>query len=196
MAWKCPVCGTENQDEEFCSGCGVRRDTEMQTAQQAESQPQVESQPQMERGEAQAEPQQVQQPLQEIQQEPQQPQQVPQQPQPQTQMVQGKYYVQFIATPVSSLNKTKLPLDFEVFENISVGRSPENVLVIPDVEVSRRHAILYREGDSLYLEDQNSTNGTYLYDGKVFQQVKGKVQLPPNALVKLGSSTIVKIVRE
>lgn len=134
----------------------------------------------------------------------------PQAPQPQVTQVQqpqptqeapqvqatGKYYIQFIATPVSSLNKTKVPLDFEVFETISLGRSPENVLMIPDNEISRRHALLYREGDNIYIEDLNSTNGTYVYDGKVFQAVKGKILLPKNAVVKLGNSTIIKIVRE
>ncbi|QKR00926.1 FHA domain-containing protein [Metallosphaera tengchongensis] len=112
------------------------------------------------------------------------------------QKVTFKYYIQFIATPVSALNKTKVPLDFEVFESISLGRSPENVIMIPDGEISRRHAILYKEGDSLYIEDLNSTNGTYIYDGKIFQTVKGKAPLPGNAVVKLGNNTIIKIVRE
>jgi len=108
----------------------------------------------------------------------------------------GKYYIQFIATSASALNKMKVPLDFEVFENISVGRSPENVIVIPDAEVSRRHAIISLERGNLFIEDLNSTNGTYVYDGKMFQPIKGKTEIQPNSIIKLGNNTIIKIVRE
>ncbi|EWG06816.1 MAG: FHA domain-containing protein [Candidatus Aramenus sulfurataquae] len=107
-----------------------------------------------------------------------------------------KYYLQFIATPASALNKMKVPLDFDVFESISIGRSPENVIVIPDSEVSRRHAVLSLSNGKLYIEDLNSTNGTYVYDGKLFQPVKGKQEIQANSIIKLGNSTIVKIVRE
>jgi len=48
----------------------------------------------------------------------------------------------------------------------------------------------------LYLEDLNSTNGTYIYDGKVFQPVKGKVRVQPNSIIKLGNNTVVRIVGE
>lgn len=108
----------------------------------------------------------------------------------------GKYYIQFIATSASALNKMKVPLDFEVFENVSVGRSPENVIVIPDAEVSRRHAVISLEGGNLFIEDLNSTNGTYVYDGKMFQPIKGKTEIQPNSIIKLGNNTIIKIVRE
>ncbi|AWR97405.1 FHA domain-containing protein [Acidianus sulfidivorans JP7] len=107
-----------------------------------------------------------------------------------------KYYILFIATPASALNKSKVPLDFDIFENISIGRSPENVIVIPDPEVSRRHAIISLEGDKLYIEDLNSTNGTYIYDGKIFNPIKGKIEIQPNSLIKLGNNTIIRIVTE
>ena len=112
------------------------------------------------------------------------------------QPITGKYYLIFIATPVAALNKSKIPLDFDVFESISIGRSPENVIVIPDPEISRRHAILSLEGGKLYIEDLNSTNGTYVYDGKLFQPVKGKQEINPGSVIKLGSNTMLKIVIE
>ncbi len=114
----------------------------------------------------------------------------------QTQPITGKYYIIFIATPVSALNKSKLPLDFDVFESISIGRSPENVIVIPDPEISRRHAAISLENGKLYIEDLNSTNGTYVYDGKLFQPIKGKQEIKPGSIVKLGSNTMLKIVIE
>jgi FOG: FHA domain len=117
------------------------------------------------------------------------------QPQPAATTV-SKYYLLFINTPNPAFNKTKLPLDFDIFPSISIGRSPENVIVIPDPEVSRKHAIISFENNELYLEDLNSTNGTYIYDGKVFQPVKGKVRVQPNSIIKLGNNTVVRIVGE
>jgi len=77
-------------------------------------------------------------------------------PQPQS-PPSGRYYIELVNTPVPSLIKAKLPLDFENFPVISVGRSPENVVVIPDQEVSRRHAQFTLESDSVVVEDLNST---------------------------------------
>jgi adenylate cyclase len=39
------------------------------------------------------------------------------------------------------------------------GRSSENEVVLPDYSVSRRHALIQREGDAFVIADQNSTNG-------------------------------------
>lgn len=107
-----------------------------------------------------------------------------------------KYYIQFINTPNPQFNKTKIPLEFDVFPSISLGRSPENVIVIPDPEVSRKHAIIYYENGKLEIEDLNSTNGTYIYDGKMFQPVKGKVEIQPNSVLKLANNTVVKVVKD
>jgi pSer/pThr/pTyr-binding forkhead associated (FHA) protein len=43
-----------------------------------------------------------------------------------------------------------------------MGRAVENEIVILDKRSSREHAIIRREGRKLILEDQSSTNGTYL----------------------------------
>ncbi|AWS00706.1 FHA domain-containing protein [Metallosphaera hakonensis] len=224
MTWKCSGCGTENPDDAmYCTTCGLKRPDEQQAlttstsqevqVQETEHQSQASEQnnqpvqPENQPTVTEQTPQTENPPLQEPVQQTQTPETTTAQEnqpittpittqQPPSAVEQGKYYVQFIATPVSALNKTKVPLDFEVFESISIGRSPENVLMIPDGEISRRHALLYKEGDSLFIEDLNSTNGTYIYDGKVFQAVKGKAQLPKNAVVKLGNGTIIKIVRE
>ena len=44
---------------------------------------------------------------------------------------------------------------------ISLGRSPENQVVVSDPRASRRHALIQRDGDRFWLEDLGSTNGTY-----------------------------------
>src|SRR5215470_2301285 len=45
-------------------------------------------------------------------------------------------------------------------EEILIGRSPENGLVLPNDEVSRRHATLRLQDDSYLLIDLDSANGT------------------------------------
>jgi pSer/pThr/pTyr-binding forkhead associated (FHA) protein len=42
----------------------------------------------------------------------------------------------------------------------AIGRARGNALVLPDVSVSRRHAVVRREGDSWFVVDLDSANGT------------------------------------
>lgn len=203
MTWKCPYCGYENSDDaNFCIRCGAKKPENIavqsptpqqqvvQEQQQAQVQQAVETpQPQTVITQPQVTEVQPQQPTVEVQQQPVS-QQAP------SVSAANKYYIIFITTPASALNKSKVPLDFDVFNSISIGRSPENVIVVPDPEVSRRHAILSLENGKLYIEDLNSTNGTYLYDGKLFNPIKGKIEIQPGSLIKLGNSTIIKIVTE
>ncbi len=106
---------------------------------------------------------------------------------------QGAYSIVFVNTPAQYLIKTKVQIDFDTFPTIAIGRGPENVVVIPDENVSRFHAELSIDGDRVMLKDHQSTNGTYLFDGKDFQQVKDSVEVKPNSLVKFGTGTIVKL---
>lgn len=220
MPWKCPVCGYENSDDaNFCIRCGAQKQ-----AQIAVSSPSPVQQP--DQGVQQAPPPAPQPPMeqpsmQQAQSIPQQPvevpppppsaQQIPAQPVP-TQLPspqqvvlpppplqipqQQKYYILFIQTPYAGLINQKIPLNFDIFPAISIGRSPENVIIVPDPEVSRRHASISLENGELYIEDLNSTNGTYVYDGKLFQPVKGKQKIQSNSIIKLGNQTIVKVIVE
>lgn len=197
MPWKCPVCGMENPDDTlYCTNCGAKKPENVTAQQQTPPQPEAQqpSQPPTEQQapEQQPSPQPPVTPQPVEEKPPEQPQVPPSPPQPTT----GKYYLVFIATPVDSLVKAKLPLDFETFPNISIGRSPENVIVIPDPTISRKHALISLENNEVYIEDLNSTNGTWLYDGKEFQPIKAKTKLENNAVLKLGNSTIVKFVKE
>jgi hypothetical protein len=47
-------------------------------------------------------------------------------------------------------------------ERTVVGRSPECDIFLDDVTVSRKHALLTRDGDGFRIEDQGSLNGTFL----------------------------------
>ena len=100
----------------------------------------------------------------------------------------------YVNTPVLELIKRKIDIDFETFPTVSIGRSPENVVVIPDAGVSRTHAELRKEGNRLILRDLQSSNGTYIYDGKEFRRVEVEGDVSPNSLVKLGTGTILRLV--
>jgi pSer/pThr/pTyr-binding forkhead associated (FHA) protein len=45
---------------------------------------------------------------------------------------------------------------------VMIGRVPSNHIVIDDPTVSAQHAVLLRVGDSYWLKDLNSTNGTHI----------------------------------
>ncbi|QIW23687.1 FHA domain-containing protein [Sulfolobus sp. S-194] len=219
MPWKCPVCGYENTDDaNFCIRCGAQKPTEVQSTQPLqitqtpppppEQSPQQTPSPQVEAQQQAVTPPPP--PPADVNQAPPSPQQAvstpaiqqqvvtppPNQIPPSPQQVTQKYYLLFIQTPYAGLINQKIPLSFDIFPSISVGRSPENVIIVPDPEVSRRHAVISLEGGELYIEDLNSTNGTYIYDGKLFQPVKGKQKISPNTIIKLGNQTIVKVVAE
>jgi len=130
--------------------------------------------------------------------------QIPQEnniPQVQTETIsepvqQQKYYLLFVKTPFSSLMNRKVPLDFSIFPSATIGREQDNDIVALDPRVSRRHAVIYLEGGELYIEDLNTTYGTFVYDGKTFQQVKGKQKISPGSIIKLGKDTVLKLVNE
>jgi hypothetical protein len=52
--------------------------------------------------------------------------------------------------------------EFELHERLTIGRGPENDLVLDSKKISRDHAMLALRGDRWYLEDRGSFNGTYL----------------------------------
>ncbi len=50
---------------------------------------------------------------------------------------------------------------------VTIGRLPDNIIVIDNPAVSGRHARVYREGTQFVLEDLKSTNGTFVNDKPV-----------------------------
>ena len=107
-----------------------------------------------------------------------------------------RYYLVFVNTPASSLIKTRVAIEFEDFPTVSIGRSPENVVVIPDPEVSRKHASLSFDGNRITLKDLGSSNGSFVYNGQEFERVSDSVEVRPNTVIKFGTGTIVKLVSE
>jgi hypothetical protein len=56
---------------------------------------------------------------------------------------------------------------FDLFGGMSIGRAPEADVRIEDRYASGVHARIYSRGTSYYVEDMNSTNGTFLNGGRL-----------------------------
>lgn len=67
---------------------------------------------------------------------------------------------------------------------VVIGRENVNDLVLKDPEVSRRHARITYQAGRYYVEDLNSTNGTFLND----QPVKAQTPLSHGDVIRLGES--------
>lgn len=53
---------------------------------------------------------------------------------------------------------------------VSIGRLPDNAMVIDHPAVSGRHARVYKDGEGYVVEDLRSTNGTYVNDKPIARQ--------------------------
>jgi pSer/pThr/pTyr-binding forkhead associated (FHA) protein len=73
-----------------------------------------------------------------------------------------------------------------VADIVTIGRAPLNDIVFDNPVVSARHAILLKFGDSYWLKDLNSTNGTHI-NGSLF--IEG--ELKDGDAIRFGSVTAV-----
>src|SRR5271154_7612093 len=81
------------------------------------------------------------------------------------------------------LSPSSLATTIELTENlITIGRTDETSICIPDSNISKRHGILVRDGDDYQLHDFKSTNGTFV-NGEPVMAVK----LKDGASIRLGS---------
>src|SRR5438105_4246337 len=75
-------------------------------------------------------------------------------------------------------------------DRTTLGRRPYNDIVIDNLAVSGEHAVLAMSGQEVYLEDLNSTNGTYINGKAVKKQL-----LANNDTVEIGKYKI-KFIHE
>lgn len=75
-------------------------------------------------------------------------------------------------------------------DRTSLGRRPYNDIVIDNLAVSGEHAVLQLTGTEVYLEDLNSTNGTYVNGKAVKKQL-----LQNNDTIEIGKYKI-KFIHE
>lgn len=67
--------------------------------------------------------------------------------------------------------------------DLSIGRKEGNSIVMADQHVSGNHAQILVRNNGLFLEDLNSTNGTYLNGNKL----RGRAKLSNRDEVRIGS---------
>jgi predicted component of type VI protein secretion system len=70
-------------------------------------------------------------------------------------------------------------------DRTTLGRRPYNDVVIDNLAVSGEHAVLHMIGSDVYLEDLNSTNGTYVNARAIKKQA-----LAPNDTIEVGKYKI------
>jgi len=96
------------------------------------------------------------------------------------------------------MGKLVVSLDGVVIKDVQItkdkttlGRRPYNDIVIDNLAVSGEHAVLQMSGQDVFIEDLNSTNGTYI-NGKAIK----KQQLSHNDTVEIGKYKIKYLVEE
>ena len=72
----------------------------------------------------------------------------------------------------------------EIHEEATLGRAPTADVRIEDPFASSAHARIFARGDSMYIEDLRSTNGTYLNE----RQLTRPEQLQPSDTIRIGET--------
>ena len=86
------------------------------------------------------------------------------------------------------INKT-----FDLTKEISIiGRDPMSDIVIDDAEVSRKHLLIRKKNDTFFVEDQNSTNGSFL-NGK---RVRKSKEIRNGDLITIGENNVLEFILE
>src|SRR5437016_517009 len=73
----------------------------------------------------------------------------------------------------------------------TIGRDPQNDLVLDDPRVSRRHAVLQQTLEGVFIRDQQSGNGTFVNHQRVTD-----IKLTDGDTIKLGDSTLIFTAQE
>ena len=103
-----------------------------------------------------------------------------------------KLEVSFVESPHDFLRGFNVVFDLSVIREVSVGRSPENILVVPDPTVSRRHALITYINGKIVVRDLGSTNGTFVLEGNSFKRV-GEYVFEREAVVRFGLYTVLRL---
>ena len=96
--------------------------------------------------------------------------------------------------PVGLLEVAKGPLAGENFiisaQQMVLGRDEICDITIPDSSISRRHAIISRQGEQFLIQDCSSTNGTYVNDVRIPQK-----ELKSGDKIKAGNTIFMFSIR-
>jgi pSer/pThr/pTyr-binding forkhead associated (FHA) protein len=72
-------------------------------------------------------------------------------------------------------------------QSILIGRSPESTLVLSDDYASGRHARIFPQDGDWYVEDLDSTNGTFVGQQRV---ASGPVKLAVGSTMRIGTTVL------
>lgn len=79
----------------------------------------------------------------------------------------------FLEVYFNGVLKNSVPIKSEL---ISVGRTADNDVVIDNMGVSNHHAIISKKDNLFFIEDLNSTNGTFLNSQKLSSRQRISIQ--------------------
>ena len=79
--------------------------------------------------------------------------------------------------------KQSLPVQTDI---ITIGRASDNDIIINNMGVSNHHAIITKKNDLFFLEDLNSTNGSFLNSQKISSQQR----INPQDSIIIGKHTL------
>lgn len=106
----------------------------------------------------------------------------------------SRLVVEILDSPVEPLKGISKSVDPDAVGGVvTIGRSLENTVVVPDPSVSRRHLRVVISNNGMYVEDLGSTNGTYLLPGG---ERIGTANIGEEAVVKIGQTTIKLYVKK
>jgi pSer/pThr/pTyr-binding forkhead associated (FHA) protein len=74
----------------------------------------------------------------------------------------------------------------ELRDELTIGRTTENAIILSDSAVSRKHAVIYVDRGTVFVEDLNSANGVFLDDVRI----QGTTQLFVEQQLRIGSYRI------
>jgi pSer/pThr/pTyr-binding forkhead associated (FHA) protein len=80
--------------------------------------------------------------------------------------------------------------EFELGDEITIGRTDASGLVLSDQGLSRRNTTVFRDGDAVLVVDEDSLNGTFLNGRKI---TGGAEELRDGDEIRLGSETLIRV---
>ena len=72
---------------------------------------------------------------------------------------------------------------------ISIGRDPSNIIYVDSGSVSRRHCVIFRRDDDLFIRDLDSLNGTFVNDVPIKER-----KLSKGDKIAIGDSVFVVVI--
>ncbi|RBP36168.1 FHA domain protein [Garciella nitratireducens] len=66
----------------------------------------------------------------------------------------------------------KVEESYSIPSSVSIGRSNKNDIIIKDPFISKNHAIIEKKHNEYYIEDLNSSNGTFVNNEQIFNPIR------------------------